>query len=283
MSKEFPKIVFLSKKKGIGGFLLRFFIAIFALGLLFFLGIGIYFLKEKPELPKLLAVKNKSIEKQNHYLANSIENLKPSITAVDTSYKKYKKLLYLPKKAEKSKTQNSTGIDSLSIRGLVGYSNALFDFFDDIAKNASTTKGVWKNIPLVFPFDDNAKLVITRPFSNDLTDPFTGIKKTHNGIDIAAENETKILAPADGDVVSVAQNDIFWGKTIKISHQNGYQTIYAHLGTISVRQGQKVRRSEEIGTIGKSGWTTNPHLHYELIKNGVYLDPQLYNFISLYD
>ena len=189
----------------------------------------------------------------------------------------------MPKKAAKSENKNLSAIDSLSVRGLVGYSNTLVEFFDEIAKNASTSKGKWQSLPIVFPFADDAKLVITRPFSQSELCPFTGVLKEHNGIDLAAENGTPILAPADGDVVYVNDRDVFWGKTIKITHTNGYETLFAHLGTIQVRQGQKVRRGTVIATVGESGWTTGPHLHYELIKNGVHIDPQIYNFASLYD
>ena len=282
MDKDFPKVVFLSKKKGILG-IFRVFLLFFILILLFFAGVGVFFIIDNPAKSKNLSAKTESIEKQNSYLSHSIEKLKQNITITDTSYKEYQKLLYSPKKSAKNEVKDLMPIDSLSIRGLVGYSSTLLEFFDEIAQNAPTTKGVWRNLPLVFPFSNDAKLVVMRPFSQSLPDPFTGTKKAHEGIDIAAENGTPILAPADGEVVLAREKDTFWGKVIKIAHTNGYETIYAHLGTISVRQGQKIRRGAIIGTIGESGWTTGPHLHYELIKNGENLDPQIYNFASLYD
>lgn len=282
MIKGFPKIVFLNKKNGKFG-LFRIFISFFIVVLLFFAGVGIYFLGEKPKAAQNLSAKVESIEEQNRYLASSIEKLKQNITAVDTSYKEYQKLLYLPKKSVKNEKKELTGIDSLSIRGLVGYSDMLFYYFDEIAKNAPTSKGIWRSYPLVFPFSSDTKLVISRPFSQSLPDPFTGEQKAHNGIDIAAEYGTSVLAPADGEVILTNERDTFWGKIIKIKHANEYETVYAHLGTILVKRGQKIKRGTVIGTIGESGWTTGPHLHYELIKNGVYLDPQIYNFTSLYN
>ena len=284
LGSKFSKIVFLSKRKGVLGFLLRTFFLFFLLVTLFFVGIGIYYLKERPDWSEALSARTESIEKQNHHLASSIENLRPNISAVDTSFKEYRRLLYIPRRAVKNENKNSSAIDSLSIRGLVGYSNTLLEFFDEIARNASTIKGKWRNLPIVFPFADNTDFVITRPFSQDgLPCPFTGIMQPHLGIDLAAELGTPILAPADGNVVSVNERDIFWGRTIKISHANGYETFYAHLGMVAVRQGQRVQRGTKIGIVGESGWTTSPHLHYELIKNGVHLDPQAYNFASLYD
>jgi len=288
VSKKFSKIVLINSGKkifgnGILGFLLRTFFLVFMFTALAFVGVGIYFLKEKPELPKAILVKIESIEKQNRHLVSTIEKLRPNMTAIDTSYKEHRKLLYIPKRAARNEKRNLTAIDSLSIRGLVGYSNTLLEFFGDIAKNASTPQGKWQRLPLVFPLADNTKYVIKRPFAESLPDPFTGTMKAHLGIDLAAENGTPVLAPADGEVVFVSERDVFWGRTIKIAHADGYETLYAHLGTILVRHGQRVRRGTIIGTVGESGWATGPHLHYELIKNGVHLDPQIYNFASLHN
>jgi murein DD-endopeptidase MepM/ murein hydrolase activator NlpD len=136
---------------------------------------------------------------------------------------------------------------------------------------------------LCLPISVSEKYVISRPFSDSLPDPFTGEIKKHNGIDIAAVNgSVPVLLPADGEVLLVKE-DVFFGKMIRIKHFGGYETFYAHLGSVSVKQGQKLKRGAQIGYFGESGWTTHPHLHYELIKNGENVDPQLYNFNSLYD
>jgi len=275
LSKDFSKVVFMRpKKRGFFAALSRIVLIIFVLAVFIFGAVGIYFLKGDTKYSDSLAVKVKSIELQNRFLANSIELLRPNIPRADTSFKAYRRLLHTS--ARDSVYLSS--IDSLNMYGLVDFSNKLLDFFADIAKDASSPQGLWRNTPLVFPFADNTKFVIIRPFSQSSTCPFTGMDKAHLGIDLAAEKGTPILAPADGVVLSTNERDAFWGRIIRISHANGYETRYAHLNSILVRAGQRVSRGTQIGTVGESGWATAPHLHFELIRNGVHLDPMLYNF-----
>lgn len=102
-------------------------------------------------------------------------------------------------------------------------------------------------------------------------DPFTGYKRMHRGIDISNHNGTPIIATADGKV-KIATTDSDLGKYITIDHGYGFQTRFGHLSKISVKRGQKVKRGDIIGLMGSTGYSTGPHLHYEVIRNGKFLN-----------
>lgn len=97
--------------------------------------------------------------------------------------------------------------------------------------------------------------------------PFTGERTRHRGMDIASAIGTPILAPADGVVIFSGRKENF-GNFIMIAHGYGIVTRYGHNAHNLVQPGQKVKRGDQIGTVGASGRTTGPHLHYEVWVNG---------------
>jgi murein DD-endopeptidase MepM/ murein hydrolase activator NlpD len=105
------------------------------------------------------------------------------------------------------------------------------------------------------------------------TDPFTGQNSFHEGLDISAASGTPFCATADG-CVTFAGWDGSLGNTVKVDHENGYITVYAHARSSRVRRGQRVRRGEVLGEVGNSGRTTGIHLHYEVREKGRPLNPR---------
>ena len=103
-------------------------------------------------------------------------------------------------------------------------------------------------------------------------DPFTGYKQMHRGMDIASRTGTPIIATADGKVVQT-RNDSMMGKYIVIDHGYGFRTRYGHLSQFKVKNGQKVKRGDVIALMGSTGYSTGPHLHYEVIRNGKFHNP----------
>ncbi|MDR1748966.1 MAG: M23 family metallopeptidase, partial [Spirochaetaceae bacterium] len=103
-------------------------------------------------------------------------------------------------------------------------------------------------------------------------DPFTGVRSFHTGIDMAAPTGTSIKASLDGKV-SVAGFSNVYGNYIIITHGSGYQTLYAHLISYSVRKGQTVLQGEVIGKVGNTGYSTGPHLHFTVYRNGRTVNP----------
>ncbi len=105
--------------------------------------------------------------------------------------------------------------------------------------------------------------------------PISKKKKFHRGIDLKAPRKTKLYAPADG-VVSFVQprNRGDFGRLIKIQHNFGFETLYAHLNKTNVKVGDIVRKNQLIGLTGNSGRSTAPHLHYELRYGSKLLNPK---------
>jgi murein DD-endopeptidase MepM/ murein hydrolase activator NlpD len=105
--------------------------------------------------------------------------------------------------------------------------------------------------------------------------PFTNEKEFHRGLDICNRMNAPIIAPSDGVVASVGW-DFGYGKTLVIKHGYGLKTKYAHLNKILVRKGEVVKRGQEVAKVGNSGRSTGPHLHYEVLLNGVPVNPLQY-------
>jgi LysM repeat protein len=96
----------------------------------------------------------------------------------------------------------------------------------------------------------------------------------HSGIDVANRTGTPIYAADDGYVVMAGRDTWGYGNQVLIDHGNGYLTRYAHLNTILVTAGQSVKKNQQIGTMGSTGRSTGPHLHFEVIYNGIVRNPQ---------
>jgi len=98
----------------------------------------------------------------------------------------------------------------------------------------------------------------------------------HKAIDIGAPTGTSVVAADSGYVVNTGWSEYGYGKYVVIDHGNGFQTLYAHLSTILVEVGQSVGKGTRIGSVGATGNTTGPHLHFEIRYNGVQRNPYGY-------
>ena len=98
----------------------------------------------------------------------------------------------------------------------------------------------------------------------------------HRGLDIAAPSGTPIYAAASGTVISYRNLRNGYGRHIIIDHGNGVQTLYAHTSAVYVSVGQKVTRGQKVAAVGRTGWATGNHLHFGVMINGVYKNPELY-------
>ena len=120
----------------------------------------------------------------------------------------------------------------------------------------------------------NSSMLTTSLFG-PRTDPYTNRKVMHKGIDIAAEHGSDVNVTGDG-VVVFAGNRGGYGKSLVVDHGFGFQTHYTHLSSYQVFVGQSVKRGQSIGSVGNTGRSTGPHLHYEVRLNGVPQDPLRY-------
>jgi len=106
-------------------------------------------------------------------------------------------------------------------------------------------------------------------------DPFTGMRDFHQGLDLVAPLGTKVVAPADGIVTKIGPSGGF-GNSVFISHGYGIITRYGHLANYNVKVGQRVKRGDVIASVGSTGRSTGPHLHYELLVHQRNVDPIKY-------
>lgn len=123
-----------------------------------------------------------------------------------------------------------------------------------------------------WPFEQDQ--YISSPFGTRV-DPISGEVKTHGGTDIAAPLGTPILAAADGVVVTATWHNSY-GYYVKIKHDDTYSTLYAHCSALHVSAGQTVKQGQVIADCGSTGYSTGPHLHYEVIQNGVRVNALLF-------
>jgi murein DD-endopeptidase MepM/ murein hydrolase activator NlpD len=108
--------------------------------------------------------------------------------------------------------------------------------------------------------------------------PILGFSRMHKGMDFRAGYGTPILAATDGRVTAASWHGGY-GRQVRIAHQSGLATSYSHMSRFAVAPGQSVRQGEVIGYVGSTGLSTGPHLHYELMRNGVPINPASVQFV----
>ena len=111
-------------------------------------------------------------------------------------------------------------------------------------------------------------------------DPFYKVLTMHTGIDLIAGQGTPVIATADGVVLDVKRSGKGPGNIVEIGHDGGYRTLYAHLQDIVVRKGERVKAGRKIANVGMSGNSFAPHLHYEVHRDSLVLDPVNFFFAS---
>jgi murein DD-endopeptidase MepM/ murein hydrolase activator NlpD len=105
------------------------------------------------------------------------------------------------------------------------------------------------------------------------TDPFTKVRKMHEGMDFTAKTGTPIFATGDGVVKQADNRASGFGNHVVIRHGYGYETLYAHLSKYNCKPGQRIKRGDIIGYVGSTGRSEGPHLHYEVHKDGRVVNP----------
>jgi hypothetical protein len=152
--------------------------------------------------------------------------------------------------------------------------------YDEITEMALKKEEYWASIPAIQPILNKNLNLLASGFGMRLH-PILKVKKMHTGVDFTAPKGTPIYATGDGIVTLVTTVFGGYGKYIEIDHGFGFKTRYAHLNDFTIRQGQKVKRGDQIGTVGNTGSSTAPHIHYEVMKDGRYVNPVNYFFKDL--
>ena len=154
------------------------------------------------------------------------------------------------------------------IEGLIARAADLSNGFRDVSDTLERNFARFANTPSIMPTAG----WLSSQFSRSRFHPILHENRPHEGIDVTAPTGTPIVAPAAGRVV-FAGVDRGYGLTVEIEHGNGIRTRFAHCSRIAVRAGQQVTRNQFIASVGSTGLSTAPHLHYEIHVNGRAVDP----------
>lgn len=167
-----------------------------------------------------------------------------------------------------------------SIKNLTARIDAQKKSYGDIEGFIKNKEDLLASTPAIQPVS-NADLKRLASGFGYRIDPIYKMTKFHAGLDFSAPQGTPVYASANG-TISVAGNlGNGYGNHVVIRHGYGYETLYGHLYKIKARNGQKVKRGEIIGYVGSTGKSTGPHLHYEVHRNGVKVDPIYYFYNDL--
>jgi murein DD-endopeptidase MepM/ murein hydrolase activator NlpD len=148
---------------------------------------------------------------------------------------------------------------------------------DTIMQTAQEKEKMLASIPSIKPVraDKLAKNVGLLSGFGYRIHPIYKVPRMHTGIDFTAPKGTPIQATGDGVVVK-AESNSGYGRCVIIDHGYGYQTLYAHMSRIDIKQGQRVKRGQRLGLVGSTGASTAPHCHYEVHLRGERVNPVHY-------
>lgn len=153
--------------------------------------------------------------------------------------------------------------------------------FDEIAHLSKRAGDMASCIPAIPPVVPDTRIYRLSSRFGYRKDPFSGRTKNHTGVDFAMKPGNPIYATGDGIVTNVKFELFGYGNQVVIDHGFGYKTRYAHMKTIGVVEGMKVKRGECIGLSGNSGRSSGPHLHYEVIYKDRYVNPANYYDLTI--
>ncbi len=216
------------------------------------------------------------IQKRDNNIYRQIFQAKPIPEAVRKAgfggvdrYKKYEGSVYSKKMIETARR-----IDVLS-KQMVVQSKSL----DEIVELVKSKEKMVSCIPAIQPIAIKDLTRFGSPYGLRMH-PILGYARMHYGVDLTAPKGTKIYASGDGFVYRADWGGGY-GNCVRINHGYGYETRYAHMSKILVKSGTYVKRGDIIGEVGSTGLSTSPHLHYEVLINGKFVNPVNFYFDDL--
>jgi murein DD-endopeptidase MepM/ murein hydrolase activator NlpD len=152
--------------------------------------------------------------------------------------------------------------------------------FDELFSLAQNKEKMLASIPAIMPVAGKDLKRVASGYGYRIH-PIYKTRKLHTGMDFTAPTNTPIYSTGIGTVVEVKRLRSGYGHHVVVDHGFGYKTLYAHMNRIKVVRGQRVNRGQELGTVGNTGTSTAPHLHYEVHKSGVKIDPANFYYNDL--
>lgn len=172
------------------------------------------------------------------------------------------------------------GIYFDGLRSLESTVTKVTNNFKSLEANMLTLGRDLNNIPAIQPVNNSDLTKLAASYGMRIH-PFYRTMASHQGVDYAVPEQTRVYATADGVVDDISNSAYGKGLCVTINHGNGYRTLYGHLDKAVVKKGARVRRGDIIGHSGNSGLSFMPHLHYEVVYNGRRVDPINYFFYEM--
>ncbi|HCM76784.1 MAG TPA: hypothetical protein DIS90_10405 [Cytophagales bacterium] len=262
-------------------------------GALFFVGLLVLqnYIVETP-LETQYRLENESLKNHKAIINERLQTASTQLTALKSKDGDlYKKIFEIPKAEASVNYGGREEILAASSPVFMDWTETITNQFVSIARKAERSNKFFRLTASVDKSDWNKlqSTPVLQPVENFEVDqlvsgygvrinPFHKGKYHHDGVDIAAPRGANVVAAGPGKVISVKKSDLLagFGNYVEIDHGYGYITRYAHLDVINVRVGEKVLKGFKIGTVGSSGGSIAPHVHYEVNVNGTNVDPLQY-------
>lgn len=225
--------------------------------------------KVMEERIKQLQLQMDEIANRDNYVYRSIFESNPIPDSARVKEMEKKKEVQLVQSMGETELVNSMAaqLNNLSLR--MAFQVKSFGAIENMVKNKEKLLAA---IPSIQPISNRTLNRVASGYGYRI-DPVYKDRRLHPGLDFTAPIGTPIYAAADGVVKDAGFNTGGYGNRVVVNHGFGYETLYAHMVRIKARVGTKVKRGEVIGYVGSTGKSTGPHLHYEVHKNGIQLDP----------
>ncbi len=270
----------------------------YVLELMFFTATFTYVFNTYFETPE-----RQQLRTENEFLANNLKQIQTKLDVFDQQMNElakkdnniYRVIYQMDSVPAQIRNSGYGGVNKYADLKGYQYSKLVIDVsrgIDKLNKKAEVQKRSFHTLAEILQEDEQRMLSLPsiQPIDNrDLTrlsshyglrfHPILHIYRMHEGIDLSAPTGTPIYAPGNGKVIKIVHNRTRrgYGNMVVIDHgYDGLTTRYAHLNTILVKEGQTVKRGEQIGTVGNTGLSKGPHLHYEVRKDGKSVNPLHY-------
>lgn len=269
--------------------ILVFFVATASMAVLYYLVFAFFFSTEEQQRLKdenrMYEKEYPELQKKEQLVSDVIEGLRMKDDRI------YEEIFSMsaPDLDPVSSVDFLMGVDSIQDTDIVIYAERKLD------KAAASADAVEANFRRIMQAVTDSGFVMppmTNPLESfsfaqtgasvgDKINPFYKVSIRHNGLDMIAPSGEPVYASADGVVRDVIRSRKGLGNVVEVDHGNGYITRYGHLADVEVRKGREVKKGTRIGYVGVSGNSFAPHLHYEVMRDTLVMDPVNYLFASL--
>lgn len=269
--------------------ILMFFVVTISLAILYYILFALIFStdteKRLRDENRMYAREYPELEKKERLLSDVVDGLRLRDNGI------YEEIFHTsaPNMDMVSSLDFLMGLDSIPDTDIVTYVKDKLDGLDKgvdlVEDNFRRIFAAIKDSAFVMPPMNNPlerfSFAQTGASVGDKINPFYKVKMHHNGLDLIAPAGEPVYAAADAVVADVVKSRKGLGNVIVLDHGNGYKTRYAHLADMEVRKGMKVKKGKRLGYVGVSGNSFAPHLHYEVLRDTLVMDPVNHFFASV--